>query len=116
MTDATVAREGVQNPGAFGNFPRFLQYARDYDLLSLEAVVHKMTGASAERFQVKDRGVLKKGLAADITVFDWKRVKDNNTDHKTDKRPDGIEMVFINGTQVVNGPEIDSTANNGVVV
>jgi N-acyl-D-amino-acid deacylase len=116
MTDATVAREGVQNPGAFGNFPRFLQYARDYDLLSLEAVVHKMTGASAERFQVKDRGVLKKGLAADITVFDWKRVKDNNTDHKTDNRPDGIEMVFINGTQVVNGPEIDSTANDGVVV
>jgi len=116
MTDATIAREGVQNPGAFGNFPRFLQYARDYDLLSLEMVVHKMTGASAERFDVKDRGILKNGLAADITVFDWKRVKDNNTDHKTDNRPAGIEMVFINGAQVVNGPEIDSNANEGVVV
>ncbi len=116
MTDATIALEGVQNPGAFGNFPRFLQYARDYNLLSLEEVIHKMTGASAERFDVKDRGVLKNGLAADITVFDWQRVKDNNTDHKTDNRPDGIEMVFINGKQIVNGRNIDSNVNAGVVV
>jgi N-acyl-D-amino-acid deacylase len=106
----------VQNPGAFGNFPRFLQYARDYDLLSLEAAVHKMTGASADRFDVKTRGVLKAGLAADITVFDWKKVKDNNTDHKTDSRPDGIEMVFINGRRVVNGRNLDASVNAGVVV
>jgi N-acyl-D-amino-acid deacylase len=116
MTDAIVAPEGVQNPGAFGNFPRFLQYARDYSLISLEEAVHKMTGASAERFQMQRRGLLERGYAADITVFDWKKVKDNNTEKKTDARPDGIEMVFINGRQVVDGAKLDSSVNAGVVV
>jgi N-acyl-D-amino-acid deacylase len=116
MTDAIVAPEGVQNPAAFGNFPRFLQYARDYSLISLEEAVHKMTGASAERFGMKSRGILKNGHAADITVFDWKKVKDNNTEKKTNARPDGIEMVFINGQQVVDGEKIDSAVDAGVVV
>jgi N-acyl-D-amino-acid deacylase len=116
MTDAIVAPEGVQNPAAFGNFPRFLQYARDYSLISLEEAVHKMTGASAERFEIEGRGILKDGYAADITVFDWKNVRDNNTEKTTNARPDGIEMVFINGQQVVDGEKIDSAANAGVVV
>ncbi|MBW1684000.1 MAG: amidohydrolase family protein [Deltaproteobacteria bacterium] len=116
MTDAMVAPEGVQNPAAFGNFPLFLQYARDYSLISLEEAVHKMTGASAERFKIKGRGILKNGYAADITVFDWKNVRDNNTEKKTNARPDGIEMVFINGQQVVDGEKIDSSVNAGVVV
>ena len=116
MTDAVVASAGVQNPAAFGNFPRFLQYARDYSLISLEEAVHKMTGASAERFGIEGRGLLKNGFAADITVFDWEKVRDNNTEKTTDARPDGIEMVFINGRQVVDGEKIDSSAQAGVVV
>jgi len=116
MTDAIVAPEGVQNPAAFGNFARFLQYARDYSLISLEEAVHKMTGASAERFEIKGRGLLKAGNAADITVFDWKNVKDNNTEKRTNARPEGIEMVFINGQQVVDGEKIDSSVDAGVVV
>jgi N-acyl-D-amino-acid deacylase len=75
-----------------------------------------MTGASAERFQMQRRGLLERGYAADITVFDWKKVKDNNTEKKTDARPDGIEMVFINGRQVVDGAKLDSSVNAGVVV
>jgi len=116
MTDAIVAPEGIQNPAAFGNFPRFLQYARDYSLISLEEAVHKMTGASAERFEIKDRGILKNGHAADITVFDWRNVKDNNTEKTTNARPDGIEMVFVNGQQVADGEKIDSSVDAGVVV
>ena len=81
--------------------------------LSLDEVV---SFASAERFQMKGRGLLEKGYAADITVFDWKNVKDNNTEKTTDARPDGIEMVFINGQQVVDGEKIDSSVNAGVVV
>ena len=79
MTDSVVSAKGVQNPASFGTFPLLLQYARDRGLISLEEAVRKMTGASAERLNIKDRGLLKKGLAADITVFDWKSVRDNNT-------------------------------------
>ncbi len=116
MTDATVATKGAQNPACFGNFPRFLQYARDFRLLSLEEVVYKMTGASAERFKVKDRGALKKGYAADITIFDWERVKDNNTPEKTDQNPTGIEAVFINGKQVLGNGRVRESLRAGRVL
>ena len=56
-----------------------------------------MTGASADRVNLKDRGYLRKGFAGDITVFDWDRVKDNNTVEETSNAPTGIEYVFING-------------------
>jgi len=116
MTDATPAPEGVQNPAAFGSFPLLLQYARDRKLLSLEEAVRKMTGANAERVNLKDRGFLKKGLAADITVFDWNAVKDNNTLTDTDNAPTGIETVFINGRQVKKDGKVDGSANAGEVL
>jgi N-acyl-D-amino-acid deacylase len=101
MTDATPALKGVQNPGSYGNFPLFLQYTRDLGLMSMEACIHKMTGASAERFNLKKRGLLKKGFAADITVFDWNKVRDNNSRTKTDQKPSGMEIVFLNGKPVM---------------
>jgi N-acyl-D-amino-acid deacylase len=116
MTDATPAPEGVQNPAAFGSFPLLLQYARDRKLLSLEEAVRKMTGANAERVNLKDRGILKKGLAADITVFDWNGVKDNNTVTDTDNAPTGIEAVFMNGRQVKKNGKVDGSANAGKVL
>ncbi|MBN2080195.1 MAG: amidohydrolase family protein [Spirochaetes bacterium] len=116
MTDAVVASEGVQNPGAFGNFPRFLMYARDKRIISLEEAVKKMTGASAGRFGMKKRGMLKKGYAADITVFDWQRVRDNNTDLQTDRTPDGIEAVFINGRQVLREGRVDGSLRAGTIM
>jgi N-acyl-D-amino-acid deacylase len=116
MTDAIPSPQGVQNPAAFGNFPLFLQYARDFKLNTLEEAVCKMTGATAERFKMKKRGLLKKGYAADICVFDWKNVKDNNTVVKTDQAPSGIEMVFINGRKVAHQGKADGSISAGLVL
>ncbi len=116
QTDTEVAHSGVQNPAAYGNFPKFLQYARDYNLLSLEEVIHKMTGVAADRFSIKDRGVLKKNMAADITVFDWKKIKDNNTTEKTSEKPAGIEYVFINGQAAVAKGHFDKSILSGEVL
>jgi N-acyl-D-amino-acid deacylase len=116
MTDSTVSVAGLQNPASFGSFPLVLQYARDRKLAPLEAVVHRMTGATAERFNLKDRGFLKKGFAADITVFNWQEVKDNNTVTKTDQAPSGIEAVFINGRQVKKDGQVDSSIKAGEVL
>ena len=115
MTDSVVSAEGIQNPASYGTFPLLLQYARDRGLISLEEAVRKMTGASADRLNLKDRGLLKKGLAADITVFDWKNVRDNNTVKETDKEPAGIEAVFINGKQVKEEGRVDTSVLAGVV-
>lgn len=116
MTDAVVSAEGVQNPASFGAFPLLLQYARDRRLLSLEQAVYKMTGATAKRFNLRDRGVLKEKLAADITVFDWENLRDNNTLKITDQEPTGIDAVFINGRQVKSNGKVDASASAGVVV
>ncbi len=97
MTDAWVEPVGTQNPSAFGAFPGFLQAVREEGTIRLEEAVHKMTGANAERFGLQDRGQLKKGKAADITVFDPQQIRDNTTAQATDRLPTGIRYVFING-------------------
>jgi N-acyl-D-amino-acid deacylase len=114
--DTRAISEGIQNPASFGTSPLLLQYARDRGLISLEETVRKMTGASAERMNLKDRGLLTRGLAADITVFDWKNVRDNNTVTETDREPAGIEAVFINGKQVKKEGWGDASALAGFVV
>ncbi|WDP90049.1 MAG: amidohydrolase family protein [Desulfobacter sp.] len=113
MTDAWAEPDGLQNPAVYGCFPRFLQSAREKQTLTLEKTVHKMTGASAARFNLRDRGTLEKGKAADITVFDWEQVRDNTTLDRTDARPSGIEIVFINGTKVVEGGRADTGLRAG---
>src|SRR5664280_2064084 len=116
MTDALPALRGVQNPALYGNFPRFFQLAREKKLISLEEAVHKMSGATAERYKIKDRGFLKEGLAADITVFDWKNIRDNNTLTETSKTPTGIQAVFINGKQVVKKGKVDAAIKAGKII
>jgi len=116
MTDASVATEGVQNPACNGNFPRFLQLVREKKLLSLEEAVYKMSGGSAERYKIKDRGILKEGMAADITVFDFGTIRDNNTRTETNKAPTGIDAVFINGVRVLAQGKVDESLNVGKVV
>lgn len=116
MTDAWAEPDGLQNPAAYGCFPRFLALARDKRLLTPEQVIHKMTGANARRFDIRDRGTLEKGKAADITVFDWERVRDNTTLQATDVRPSGIESVFINGVRVVEKGRADPSLRPGRVL
>lgn len=115
MTDALPTLKGVQNPASTGAFPLFLQYARDKKLLTLEEAIYKMSGASVDRFGLKDRGLLKEGLAADITVFDWNAVKDNNTITETSKVPSGIEAVYINGRRVMERGTVDGSIQAGVI-
>ena len=116
MTDATPAPAGVQNPGVYGNFPRFLQLTRDHRLMTMEACIRKMTGAAADRFNIRDRGYLKTGAAADITVFDYARIRDNNTRRQTDRKPSGIEHVFINGQQVMDSGRVNGEILAGEVL
>jgi len=116
MTDAWVESSGFQNPASFGCFPRFLQMSRERGVLSLEECVRKMTGANAERMGLKDRGIIREKMAADITVFDYAAVRDNTTVTLTDAQPDGIEAVFINGVPVYAGGKLDAKARPGLML
>jgi N-acyl-D-amino-acid deacylase len=102
-TDALVRRRGHPNPAATGTFPRVLgEFARERRLFPVEDAIRRMTSASAERFGLRDRGVLAKGMAADLVIFDPERIADSEaTAGGPAGRPVGIVHVFLNGRQVV---------------
>ena len=109
-TDALITSGGTQNPAAFGAFPAVIQrYHKEKGIFSLEEAIAKMTGKSAERIGIKDRGSLKEGSWADITIFDYSMIRDNTTVSNTCAKPSGIKYVFVNGREAVR----DGAANIG---
>ncbi len=73
------------------------EYVREKQALSLEQAIYKMTWLPAKTIGMTDRGLLKPGLAADITVFDAETVIDHASYDDPSARPDGISYVIING-------------------
>jgi dihydroorotase/N-acyl-D-amino-acid deacylase len=90
------------HPRAWGTFARILgTYVRDERLLTLEDAVRKMTSRPATRVGLQDRGVLRVGMAADITVFDAATIRDVSTFADPTHYSVGIRHVFVNGRPVV---------------
>ena len=100
------------HPRGWGSYPRILsRYVRDERLLSLEEAVRKMTGMPAMRVGLKDRGVLREGAFADITIFDPQTVQDRSTFEQPNQYPQGIPFVIINGQlSVDNGQRTKALA------
>ncbi len=91
------------HPRAYGTFARILgRYSRDLKLFPLEFAVHKMTALAAQRVGLSDRGLLKSGLAADITVFDPATVADKATFEHPHQPSVGFAYVFVNGQKVLD--------------
>ncbi|MHA1564504.1 MAG: N-acyl-D-amino-acid deacylase family protein [Alphaproteobacteria bacterium] len=86
------------HPRLWGTFPRVIgHYGREVGLFSLEVAVHKMTGLPAQRFGLKDRGVLREGAHADLVMFDPQRIIDAATFEMPMQPALGIGMVMVNG-------------------
>ena len=98
MTDAWVEEKGLQNIAAFQTFPQFFLLGKRWGI-PMEMIVRKMTGATADRYQIPERGYLKPGYKADITVLCADRLKVDES--KPDFTPEGIEHVYINGCPVL---------------
>ncbi|HEY2066910.1 MAG TPA: D-aminoacylase [Gemmatimonadaceae bacterium] len=92
----------VVHPRSYGSYPRILgRYVREQKLLTLEDAVRKMSGAVATRLGIRDRGLLREGMFADVVVFDDKTIIDLATPEKPHQISRGVEQVFVNGVQVV---------------
>ncbi|GGX84456.1 D-aminoacylase [Litchfieldella qijiaojingensis] len=98
-----VGSDGLPNdphphPRLWGAFPRVLaRYSRDLGLMSLSEAVRKMTGLSAANFGLTDRGVIREGAYADLTLFDLETLEDT-ADYDAPIMPArGIELVMVNG-------------------
>jgi len=86
------------HPRAFGSMPRFLgHYVRDEHLLPLEQAIRKITSLPAQRQRLRDRGLLKEGFFADITIFDPATIIDRATYQNPAQLSEGVKYVLVNG-------------------
>ena len=112
-TDAAIdgpLRRGHPHPRSFGTFPRILGvYVRERKLLRLEDAVRKMTSQNAEKLGLTDRGLIRPGQFADVTLFDPERVGDKATYEEPFQYSVGIAAVIVNGQIVLeNGTRTDA--------
>ncbi len=116
-TDTILTGQGFDNPASYGTFPRILgRYVRELGLLGLEEAIHRMTGMSAERMNIADRGRIEEGMAADLVLFDPETIGDNTTRKAPDRSPSGIELVVLNGNVVVRGGRFEVHSRAGSVL
>jgi N-acyl-D-amino-acid deacylase len=93
---------GMTHPRAYGTFPRILgKYVREERLIPLEDAVRKMTGATAERLLIADRGLLRPGMYADVVVFDPATIAERTTYERPHQLSVGVRTVLVNGTEVI---------------
>jgi N-acyl-D-aspartate/D-glutamate deacylase len=105
--------ESKSHPRAWGSFPRILgHYVRDEHLLTLEEAVRKMTSKAAARVQLRDRGVLRPGLMADITIFDPATIRDVSTFDDPKHYAAGVKHVLVNGRLVVADGAIEGAVTH----
>jgi N-acyl-D-amino-acid deacylase len=90
--------KGMPHPRAYGTNARILgKYVRDEQLIPLEEAIRRMTSLAAQKFQLKDRGLLREGMAADIVIFDEKTVNDKATFTAPHQYSTGFQYVLVNG-------------------
>jgi len=102
-----AAPEGVflqssTHPRAYGNFARFLgKYVRDGKVVPLAEAVRRLSALPAQNLRLRDRGLLKSGMLADVVVFDPARIGDRSTYERPMQFATGVRDVFVNGQQVL---------------
>jgi N-acyl-D-amino-acid deacylase len=105
-SDASAALDpnetGPGHPRANGNFPRLIAvYVRERKVLTLPEAIRKMTSWAATRMRIPNRGTIKEGNWADVTIFDYDKIQDNATYEKPHLAPTGIDYVLVNGQVVM---------------
>jgi len=99
--------ESKSHPRAWGSFARILgKYVRDEKLISLEEAIRRFTSRPAARVGIADRGLLRPGFKADVTIFDAARIRDVSTFVDPTHYSEGVMHVLVNGKAVVSGGKI----------
>lgn len=111
-----VLNVGMPHPRGYGTNARVLgKYVREEKVLSLEEAIRRMTSLPALKFQLKDRGLLREGYAADIVIFDEKEVQDLSTFDNPHAYSKGFRVVIVNGVLTVeNGQHLGVRAGRAL--
>ena len=95
--------KGLPHPRSYGTNARVLgKYVREEKIVTIEDAVRRMTSLPAQKFQLKDRGLLREGYAADIVIFDEKTIRDNATFEKPHQFSTGVSHVIVNGKSAID--------------
>ena len=117
-SDGRLSSPGIghPHPRAYGTFPRVLgKYVREKKLLSLQEAIYKMTLFPAKTYGIENRGQLRKGLKADLVIFDPNTIIDKATFIQPHQYPVGISHVLVNGKwSIKNGEFLNKM--NGVIL
>ncbi len=98
--------ESSTHPRTYGTFARLLgKYVRNEQVIPLQEAIHRLTGLPATNLKIENRGYLKEGHFADVVIFDPETIKDNATYTDPHQYAEGVEHVFVNGTQVLKDGE-----------
>ena len=101
-TEGPLAR-GNPHPRSFGTFARVLGvYVRQEKLITLEEAIRKMTSANTAKVHIFDRGLLRPGQWADVTVFNAGTIIDHATYEKPQQYSTGVEYLLVNGRLVID--------------
>jgi dihydroorotase/N-acyl-D-amino-acid deacylase len=101
-----VPGDGHPHPRWYGTFPRVLgHFVREKKTLSLEEAVYKMSLLPAQTIGIKNRGLIKKGMYADITIFDKNTIIDKATFESPHQYSEGIYYVLVNGAVAIDNGE-----------
>ncbi|MDQ3747421.1 MAG: amidohydrolase family protein, partial [Acidobacteriota bacterium] len=105
-SDASAAPDpnatGPGHPRANGNFPRLIaRYVRERKVITLPEAIRKMTSWAATRMRIPNRGTIKEGNWADVTIFDYDKIQDRATYEQPQLSPVGIDYVLVNGQVVM---------------
>jgi N-acyl-D-amino-acid deacylase len=102
-----VFGEGVPHPRGYGNNTRVLgKYVRELKLITLEDAIRKMTSLPAQTFNLRDRGLIKEGFAADLVIFDENTIADKATFENPHQYAEGFSQVLVNGEIVFDGAKM----------
>ena len=97
-----VMGRGVPHPRNYGTFPRVIaRYVRDKGVITIEEAIRKMTSLPAQVFRIRNRGLLREGMFADITVFDYRSIRDMATFAEPHQYGHGLRWVIVNGHVVI---------------
>ena len=118
ITDAISQRDGIPMPSLYGTFPRLLgHYARDLQALSLEEAVRKITSLPASIIGLQDRGMLREGVFADVTIFDPTTVEGTSAYFQQEPElPRGMKHVIVNGHVIFENDVLHSDMRTGTVL
>ncbi|MFC1551559.1 amidohydrolase family protein [Candidatus Latescibacterota bacterium] len=104
------------HPRAFGSFPRVLvKYVREEHIISLEEAIRKMTSLPASILSLSSRGIINKGMEADILIFDPEKIQDKATFIEPLLYSEGIDYVIINGQMVIDNGKVTEALPGKVI-